>query len=126
VIGPDDLLEEARELAKTARSREVRRRSAMSRAYYAAFHRADEAARSAGYRFDASEGAGSHVHLLAFLARLPDPGARTAARSLKTLKKQRVLSDYQLAEDISMHMVEQVIEQAEYLLTELLPPPEPA
>lgn len=125
MIDPRDLLEEARELAKTARSREVRRRSAISRAYYAAYHRASEVARQAGYRFVKSEGVGSHAHLFKFLESLPDPNARAAVKLLDLLKKRRVAADYRLDRSIPMGTLEEALERAEYLLTELLPP-EPA
>lgn len=126
MIKPLDLLEEAKELAKTARNREVRRRSAISRAYYAAYHRVSEVAKREGYRFDGGRGVGMHLHLFEFLARLPDPDVKQAVKFLKTLKEQRVDADYRLDESVPMHLMEEVIEQADYLLTELLPLPEPA
>jgi len=126
VIDPSDLLEEAKELGKTSHSREVRRRTAISRAYYAAFHRANEVAQREGYRFDKAERTGMHKHLFRFLERSADIDVNTAVEILEFLKDQRINSDYRLRAEVPMHKVIEAIEQAEYLLTELLPPPEPA
>ena len=67
-----------------------------------------------------------HVHLFRFLERFRDPDIATAVDLLEKLKEQRVGADYLLQEEVSMLAVQEAIEQAEYLLNELLPPPEPA
>ena len=124
MIDPGDLLDEAKDLARAGHGREVRRRSAISRAYYAAFHQAEAAARTAGYRFDRKAGTGMHAHLIAYLRGSGLPGLKGAAGILNALKDMRTLADYRLHDNVAMLSVKEAIEHADFLLTEILPPPE--
>lgn len=121
-----DILEETRDLAKAAHGREIRRRTTISRAYYAAYHRVETAARGLGYRFNNGAGVGMHADLIGFMRQSGRPELVGAAEVLYRLKGLRVLADYKLHASVSVPHMREAIEQAEYLLTELLPPPEPA
>lgn len=100
---PEDFLIEAENLLMGARASEIRGRSAISRAYYACHHAANQVAREAGYRFDPNARQGMHKHLNGFLATnvANDDESREAIRELVRLYQDRVRADYKLDKTIS-------------------------
>ncbi len=103
----NDLLAQA--LGTACRSGEARRRATISRAYYAAYHRCREWARS----LPRSPESGSHAHGVheRLIDRLANPPpscsrerrriARQLAAQLAALKARRVAADYKLRQSIS-------------------------
>ena len=120
MIKPSDLLDEARQLAQTINSGEVRRRTIISRAYYAAYHKAQDSAKNLGYLYDPNAGAGIHEHLIWFFKRYPDSNFQYAGRLLSTLRTRRTEADYWLRNAPSPTDAREAIEEAEHLMDEVL------
>lgn len=117
---PSDLLDEARQLATTINRGEVRRRTIISRAYYAAFHQAHVSANNLGYSYDSNVGAGYHEHLIMFLRRNSDANVQYAGRLLAALRTRRTEADYWLNKAPSTADASEAIEEAENLIDEVL------
>jgi uncharacterized protein (UPF0332 family) len=73
---------------------EADRRSAVSRAYYGAFHEARARLRACGVRLPKTEQV--HVKMGYCLCDCGDPIAERAGRHLETLRAQRTVADYDL------------------------------
>lgn len=116
MIGPADLLLEADELIRSETGREVRWRTAMSRAYYAAFHSVAGVADARGYTFDRRSGKGMHAHLLAWLDRSGDQTLRKSGIILRTLKDRRTDADYRLRADLSLVGARETVDMARKLI----------
>jgi len=101
MILPDDFFAEA-DRALDAEG-EMPARSAISRAYYGAFHHARQYAEQYGFVERAEGQGGTHKQLRAFLLQQTknEPALNLVARHLKTLHEQRCRADYDLDHDIS-------------------------
>ena len=110
-IKPRDLRLAAERQAAQAIT-EVDRRSVISRAYYAAYHRCRRWERQLPYPSPVATGGGTHASLI---ARLQAPDARCGdevrakAQALSALlrgaRTRRVLADYQLREEVDAQAV---------------------
>lgn len=119
-----DFLQEAKNLVRTGQSQEIRRRTTVSRAYYAAYHHALAEATRGGYRFDPTAKKGRHEHLFAHLEASGNPDWIAATDILRNLRSVRTTADYHLGKPVSFPLVTQTIEDVEYVMEELLPVPE--
>jgi uncharacterized protein (UPF0332 family) len=119
-----DFLQEAKSLARTGHSQEIRRRTTVSRAYYAAYHHALAEATRCGYRFDSTARKGRHEHLFAHLESSGKPDWIAATDILRNLRSVRTTADYHLGKSVSVPLVTQTIQDVEYVMEELLPAPE--
>lgn len=119
-----DFLREAKNLVKMGQGQEIRRRTTVSRAYYAAYHHALSEAARCGYRFDPAAKKGRHEHLYTHLEDSGNPDWIAAADILRYLRSLRTTADYHLEQAVSAPIVRQTIESAEYVMGELLPAPE--
>lgn len=100
MITPADVLREAQTLLGMANADEVRRRTAVSRAYYAAYHHARVVAEMAGYCDNGK--ASVHAQLGQHFKAAKDPKLRRVAQFLRDLKGLRVRADYALDGDVSV------------------------
>jgi len=91
-MNPRDFYALADELAKA--NSPAKRRSAISRAYYSAFHVGVDALRSLG--FTVSKGAAGHGEVVRCLVNSGDSPTSTAALRLSDLHSVRNRADYQL------------------------------
>lgn len=119
-----DFLNEAKNLMKIGIAQEIRRRTTISRAYYAAYHHTLAEATRLGYRFDPAGRKGRHEHLLSYLEASGNVDWVAAAGILRNLKVSRTTADYHLVSTVSAPMVKQTIEDVEYVMADLLPAPE--
>lgn len=119
MISPGDLLTEARDLASGGHGREVHRRAAISRAYYAAFHQARTVAEAAGYRFVRGAGRGMHAHLIDHFEVAPDARLRGMGRLLRNLKRLREDADYRLDRTVAERDVRNALVIAAQLMASL-------
>lgn len=110
MIEPADLLREAQTLLNAVDDNEVRRRTAVSRAYYAAYHGAKVVAEAAGYRDDGKTSV--HAQLGRYFQTSPDRKRKRIASMLKDLRNLRVRADYYLAGDLSASDAEYAIATA--------------
>jgi uncharacterized protein (UPF0332 family) len=105
-VTPDDFLESARSLA--AENDEMARRNALSRAYYAAFHRIVATIRPV--ENDDTSKSGMHRR---FINQLMSCDSGTSERllgvKLQTLYSRRITADYRLGDDILPAKVAQQI-----------------
>jgi len=124
MILPLNFLEEAKNLCRVGQSQEIRRRTTVSRAYYAAYHHALAEATRHGYSFNPSARKSRHEHLLVYLASSGKPDWVAAADILRNLKSIRTTDDYHLGEAVSAPLVKQTIEDVEYVIEDLLPAPD--
>ena len=135
MIKPDELLQLARELG--ASPLEVRRRAAISRAYYAAFQRCEAWERQLSRSGDDCGVHGTHARLI---ARLKHPHAVCNAAEkacstdlgarLERQHKLRVHADYRISWTITRSMLdlqlreaEQVLDRCKRALSSTLSPP---
>jgi uncharacterized protein (UPF0332 family) len=92
MITPDDLLTLAEKLIRGAVEAEWR--SAVSRAYYAAFHKARLLLKSVG--FAVPRGDQAHAYLWLRLCNCGDPQTIAAGSDLNALRGDRNIADYQV------------------------------
>ena len=91
---PQDFITAAGKLAAIAQGDEALLRSAVSRAYYGAFHLALELLSAAG--FDLPRNANAHVRCRRLLAGCGEPLAKEIAGALSDLHADRIKADYHL------------------------------
>lgn len=126
MITSNHLLLEARSLLENAHL-EQRRRSAMSRAYYAAFHAvkghvcAKEIAREIAYRQADAEKKGNrppggHSLLINALCASGDKQLSYIGSQLSILYERRVVADYKLYKDVGLDVAEDTVHTAEELI----------
>lgn len=123
-VTPDDLLAEAKLLATAARASEARRRTVISRAYYAAYHTLLQAAQAKGYVYETQQNrpAGRHENLIHWCEGRPsDPDLKQSARRLLTMKRHRVSADYKLHARLDYDLMQILLENAEALVEDLIP-----
>jgi len=82
----------AQDLAATGE--EARTRTAVSRAYYAAYHRVRSWAESHGFQTSLDPGVGVHGQLWRWMASHADPDANEVAEMGWKLRDQRTMCDY--------------------------------
>lgn len=116
MITPADFLAIAQQLSG---SNEAELRTAVSRAYYAAFHQAQATAEKFTYKPN-PKSKSSHQDLMNFLARFGDPDYKTAADSLKRARRLRKKADYRLSDGITAEDAQTCIDLAQQVF-ELCP-----
>lgn len=116
MIRDTEILALARRLATMGGEDEAARRAAVSRAYYAAYHRCLALATERGYRFSRGQGRGSHAALLEFLKQSSDPQLKRLGRSLGAMRDWRTEVDYSLRAAVPPRRAQDAIERAERIL----------
>lgn len=117
MITPLELLQDAQELLRVV-PHEGRRRTVISRAYYAAFHFVRS--HPCCDEFTRNRSTGMHRDLLNYLETSPEPNVQYAADLLQSLYVQRIAADYQLGYDILRNAPAACVEQATYIIEETL------
>ncbi|KAA0680326.1 HEPN domain-containing protein [Roseomonas genomospecies 6] len=117
MITPADVLREAQALFGMDDGDEVRRRTAVSRAYYAAYHHARCAAEADGYREDGK--ASVHWQLQRHYSGKANPKQRRIAQFLRNLKGLRVRADYRLSEALSVSEAREALSLAAHIVTQI-------
>lgn len=116
---PVDILQEARNLIDGADRSDVRLRTVLGRAYYAAFHFIINHPCAGGYaKYRKEADTGRHRALINFLSKSSDRTIQYVAQTLDQLYSRRIKADYVLhipilhahAED-SVELVEELIEE---------------
>jgi uncharacterized protein (UPF0332 family) len=123
MIGTVDLMAEAATLKVAARGNETRRRTVIGRVYYAAYHAALTVALEVGYRYrrEPDRPPGRHGNLIAWaVTQREHEGLREAASLLTDIKALRRIADYDLSLTVTYGDVEDSLEKAGYILSELL------
>lgn len=120
-VDPNEILAFATQLSRTAQStkltpnvREVIARSAISRAYYAVFHAADQA--STGYRADRPEDVGIHEELWDYYKSGKSEGLRDIGTKGDSLRARRAFADYKIARYFDPKQATYAVRDAEELL----------
>lgn len=116
-VKSQDLLELAVELAGSAS--ETKQRAAISRAYYAAYHRCKNWERTLPQRGDPHQAKGSHESLISRL-RHPNPVcpvaiahcSRQVGDELEIQRRNRVHADYKIKLRVPRQMLEEQLELA--------------
>lgn len=118
MIQAHEFVAEARRMLQAARSSEVRRRGAASRAYYGCYHLFLKYAEARGYRFSRSDRKGMHTHLLSALPDYlsDDDDIDQTYHAFCKLKDLRIACDYGLAHDIDYDQVADAVERAEHIV----------
>lgn len=98
-ITPDDLKQYAEEIASYSDKTETDTRTIINRAYYAAYHYAQQVALVHGYV--CPNQTSTHQALLDFLAEQEHEDFAVLADNLKLLRKLRRKADYQLDQSIT-------------------------
>jgi|GEM_PF-2182191 len=121
MIRPSDILAEGRALLALPASQrtEARRRTIISRAYYAAFHFLRAHPCSQDYRKSGNTAAGMHRQFITFLATQSDRRVVYAADLLKTIYENRVMADYHIGRDILPDLERRSVEDADYIMCEI-------
>lgn len=96
----EEIYNDAIAIMPTARASLARRRTLMSRFYYAAFHASRNYAVSLGYSRGRNSESGVHEHLRRFLGLSSDENLREIADALRVLFDRRVIADYHLDTDV--------------------------
>ncbi len=118
MIQAHEFVAEARQMLQAARSSEIRRRTAASRAYYGCYHLFLAYAKARGYAFSKDDRKGMHEHLLQALPDYleDDDDLIQMFKDLETLKTLRRDCDYRLAENIPYESVAFAVERAEHIV----------
>lgn len=115
-VTPDDVLALARDLYNGGNASEVRVRSAISRAYYAAYNKAVECAGCELPSVDAHR---------ALIERYDELGKPDLAGRLKSMRAARVKADYYLGKQVAGKEASISLSQAVEILKALEPPVKP-
>lgn len=99
---------------------EIRQRTIISRAYYAAFHHLRVHPRLARYRRRDESGVGMHKDFVDFLCRAGDRELVHVGRVLGKLHRQRIHADYWLDKDLNRDAARLCVQDAEYVCHDLL------
>lgn len=121
-VTPGDLLTEAQALSADITHSEARRRTVVSRAYYAAYHALLTAAAREGYRYGRENGRspGSHENLIEWAIHHSDAKSLTqSAVALRRLKNQRTKADYRLTETVTFNDAQASLTKAVHLIAAL-------
>ena len=123
MITARDLLLEAKHLLALPQSTrtETRRRTIISRSYYAAYHHLQAHEIGERYRRSGTEKTGMHRAFLNYLGSIRDPDVNYAHRILNDLYEWRVRADYWLRYTVPVGTDQQCWEDAETLMLEILP-----
>jgi uncharacterized protein (UPF0332 family) len=89
-------------------------RSAVSRAYYAAFHRAREVLENLG--FAVSRGERAHAYLWLRLSNCGNPRIQTTGAALRSLRQDRNRADYELQSPLTQANAERSVRAAEQIV----------
>lgn len=115
-VSPDEFHDQAIRLV--SQKTEIDSRSAISRSYYAIYHRAIDAAQSLGLPESEKRDAGAHERLfLRFEAQ--GKALKKIARRLRDKKRVRSMADYDLDEDVPVTDAETYIREARLLAADL-------
>ena len=113
---PKDFLQEARALLGGATT-EIRRRTIVGRAYYAAYHFLLSHSCTDGFKaYRAEADTGRHKALIDFLSKSQDRVVQHCGRTLSTLFSRRRKADYILEKSISITEAKDTVELAEELI----------
>lgn len=94
---------------------ETHNRTAVSRAYYCAYH-------ACALHYKPIQTGGMHAAMIESLTKSPTAQERKAGFILKELRDLRVIADYKLSNSITQRDTEHSIRQTEKLLNTLTPP----
>ncbi|CAK0762440.1 putative HEPN domain-containing protein [uncultured Gammaproteobacteria bacterium] len=114
-----DFLKDAVSLRQDAMS-EARRRTILSRLYYAAYHRMNETEIGQQFHRDPKRGVGMHRQFLDHLQHSSDKTFKRTYRHLFDMYKLRILADYKLNKNISVDDVRHQYEDADALFHDIL------
>ncbi|WP_428247640.1 HEPN domain-containing protein [Ferrovibrio sp.] len=114
-VSPLEILADAQTLRVNLVSSEARRRSILSRTYYAAFHQAISIAGENGFRRE-KNGEGIHQQLIGFLRRQTKSSLRQLGCDLDSLYTKRIQADYYLNITIEKHDAEDSLLVAQEVL----------
>lgn len=117
MISADQMLDDVRQLLNVV-PHEARKRTIMSRAYYAAYHFLLKHACCRTYV--RTPGVGSHRDLLNFLGRSPELNVRHAASVLGDLYARRITADYRIDNHILEGLEKRCVEDAAEVIEEIL------
>ena len=106
-IGPDDFLDAAQKLGRG--SDEVDFRNAVSRSYYAAFHRCKALAKKGDFRVS---GHGDHADVIDALERSFKTDGKILARMLRRCRTLRRKADYKIEDELTASEAQSCIDQA--------------
>lgn len=122
MIAPKSILEDVKSLLRLppSTSTEVRKRTILSRSYYAAFHHVQKHPVSRGFK-GRSEDVGVHRSLLRHLRASGDRDTLYAAHLLGSLYEWRIIADYRLDQGLRAGIEQTCAEDAEAILDEVLP-----
>lgn len=101
------------------RENETDDRVCISRAYYAAMHKALEYAVGNGYEYSNKEAGGTHSNLIFYFDRDGTESAGVVADLLKKLKRKRIQADYYLNENIYSGEAAQALRRSSCIFAEL-------
>ncbi len=117
---PKDFLREAKALS-SGPATDMRRRTIVNRAYYAAYHYVMLHPCVKGFAaFRKNANMGSHTALIEFLSQSQDSTIQYVSGLLRTLFNRRRKADYVLAASISQSEAEDSVESAEELIEGVL------
>lgn len=108
-VRPTDILREARDLFSD-NAQEVRYRTVVSRAYYAAFHHTKSYAETQGFK--GNKGRSIHRDIINFLAGHKNADNRYRSHRLDQLRNLRNRADYRLEMNFGTPMAEDALNDA--------------
>ena len=117
MITPEEMLLDARQLLNVV-PHEGRRRTVISRAYYAAFHFLNQ--HPCCNQYERTSGRGTHQDLLEYLGSSPEPNVQSAAELLQSLYTRRIEADYRLSNHVLRGTEVHCVEDAAYIIEETL------
>ena len=124
MITPFDILDEAKallDLPPETRT-EARRRTIIGRCYYAAYQHLSSHEIAKDYCRTPGQNVGMHKSFLDYLKRVKRPDVYNAVRVLEFLRRWRTTADYHLKDSIDDALEETCWNQANKLMSEILPP----
>jgi hypothetical protein len=111
VISPLALLAEVKDLSQGAMS-PARRRTVISRAYYATYHFLHLSPVGKTFVRDSGIAINTHRQFITFLIRANDANTKIAGRKLEGLYAKRILADYFMETQITNNMTTEAVDDA--------------
>lgn len=119
MTSPAEMLADAKQLDSSGKS-DARRRTIISRAYYAAYHFLNDHPCSQAFQSGQNAGVGMHRQFFSYLQGESDRSVSYAGRRLETLYSWRIKADYRLNTPIPHQQTTDCISDAEEIIEDLL------
>jgi hypothetical protein len=119
LVTPEEMLADVGQLLAVPAT-EARRRTILSRCYYAAFHFMSARPETTGFSVRPGIGQGTHRQFIDYIKRHRDPKVARVGGILGALYFRRILADYQPERDVTNRLAVESMEDAKEIILDAL------